>query len=111
MAVPRMGVGQHTAMTLAMVIHELATNSVKYGALSSAEGCLDVSCHTDGDHLDLVWAETGGPEVIETPELHGFGSRLIARSVESQLGGRLSYDWQQSGAVITVRMQQSRLSN
>jgi len=110
-AVPRMGVGQHAAMTLAMVIHELATNSVKYGALSCAEGCLDVSCHADGDNLDLVWAETGGPEVSGSPELGGFGSRLISRSVESQLGGRLSYDWQSSGAVITVRMQQSRLAH
>ena len=110
-SVPRMGVGQHTAMTLAMVIHELATNSVKYGALSCAEGFLDVTCHTDGGNIDLVWAETGGPEVSALPELIGFGSRLIARSVESQLGGRLSYDWQSSGAVITVRMQQSRLSH
>jgi two-component sensor histidine kinase len=110
-AVPRMGVGQRTAMTLAMVVHELATNSVKYGALSCAEGFLDVSCRTDGDHLDLVWAETGGPAVAGTPELSGFGSRLVARSVASQLGGELSYDWQESGVVVTVRMQQSRLAD
>jgi len=110
-SVPRMGVGQHTAMTLAMVIHELATNSVKYGALSCAEGFLDVTCHTDGGNIDLVWAETGGPEVSALPDLVGYGSRLIAQSVESQLGGRLSYDWQSSGAVITVRMKQSRLSH
>jgi two-component sensor histidine kinase len=41
----------------------------------------------------------------------GYGSRLIARSVASQLGGELTYDWQQSGAVVTVRMQQARLSD
>ncbi len=110
-AVPRMGVGQRTAMTLAMVVHELATNSVKYGALSRQEGFLDVSCSTDGDHLDLVWAETGGPPVTAAPTLHGFGSTLIARSVASQLGGSLSYDWQQTGAVITVRMRQARLAD
>lgn len=109
-AVPRMGIGQRTAMTLAMVVHELATNSVKYGALSCAEGVLDVSCRTDGDHLDLVWAETGGPPISTVPELTGFGSSLIARSVTSHLGGPLTYDWQESGVVVTVRMQQSRLS-
>lgn len=108
-AVPRMGIGQRTAMTLAMVVHELATNSVKYGALSCAEGVLDVSCRTDGDYLDLVWAETGGPLITATPELSGFGSRLISRSVASQLGGPLSYDWQESGAVVTVRMRKDRL--
>lgn len=109
-AVPRMGVGQRTAVTLAMVVHELATNSVKYGARSSTEGMLDVSCSTDGDYLDLVWAETGGPPITAKAELGGFGSRLVARSVTSQLGGQLIYDWQESGAVVTVRMQQARLA-
>lgn len=110
-AVPRMGIGQRTAMTLAMVVHELATNSVKYGSLSCPEGVLDVSSRTDGDHLDLIWAETGGPPVTETPELTGFGSRMISRSVASQLGGALTYDWQESGVVVTVRMQQSKLTD
>lgn len=110
-AVPRMGVGPRAAIALAMVVHELATNSVKYGALSCAEGVLDVSCRTDGDYLDLIWAETGGPAITKVPELTGFGSRLIARSVTSQLGGTLSYDWQETGAVATVRMQQSQLTN
>jgi two-component sensor histidine kinase len=110
-AVPRMGIGQRTAMTLAMVVHELATNSVKYGALSCPEGFLDVSCRTDEDHLDLIWAETGGPAIPDRPDLTGFGSRLIARSVASQLGGSLTYDWKQSGVVVTVRMQHSRLTD
>ncbi len=110
-AVPRMGVGHKTAMTLAMVAHELATNSVKYGALSSSAGMLDVSGNTDGEYLDLVWTETGGPPLTEVPVLTGFGNRLIQRSVTSQLGGSLTYDWQDSGAVVTVRMQQARLTH
>jgi two-component sensor histidine kinase len=60
-AVPRMGVGERAATTLAMVIHELATNSVKHGALSVHEGTLDVSGTSDDTHLTLVWAEDGGP--------------------------------------------------
>jgi two-component sensor histidine kinase len=107
---PRMGVGERTATTLAMVVHELATNSVKYGALSCAEGFLDVSSRSDGDNIDLIWAETGGPLIVKHPELTGFGSRLVARSVANQLGGELNYDWQESGLVVTVRMRQDRLA-
>jgi two-component sensor histidine kinase len=108
-AVPRMGIGERTASTLAMVIHELATNSVKYGALSCAEGFLDVSSRTDEDRLYLIWAETGGPPIVSHPELSGFGSRLIARTVSSQLGGDLAYDWQESGLVVTIAMRLDQL--
>lgn len=110
-AVARMGVGERTATALAMVIHELATNSVKYGSLSCESGFLDVSSKTDGDHICVIWAETGGPSITEKPVLKGFGSQLIARSVSGQLGGELVYDWQQSGLVVTVRMHQARLAN
>ena len=109
--VARMGVGEGTASTLAMVVHELATNSVKYGALSCATGLLDISSQHDDDHLCLIWAESGGPAITEEPELKGFGSRLIARSVAGQLGGELVYDWQESGLVVTVRMRQDRLAD
>lgn len=109
-AVPRMGIGERTASTLAMVIHELATNSVKYGALSCTEGFLDISSRTDDDRVYLVWAETGGPLVVGHPELTGFGSRLIARTVSSQLGGELTYDWQESGLVVTIAMRLQRLA-
>lgn len=109
-AVARMGVGERTATALAMVIHELATNSVKYGALSCASGFLDVSSKLEEDHICLIWAETGGPAIDEEPVLKGFGSRLTARSVSGQLGGELIYDWQESGLVVTVRMRQDRLA-
>lgn len=110
-AVARMGVGERTATALAMVIHELATNSVKYGSLSCESGFLDVSSKTDGDHICVIWAETGGPAITEKPVLKGFGSRLIARTVSGQLGGELVYDWQESGLVVTVRMHQARLAS
>lgn len=109
-AVPRMGIGERTASALAMVVHELATNSVKYGALSSGEGSLDISSRTDADDLCLVWAETGGPRITNQPELTGFGSRLVARSVANELGGELHYDWQESGLVVAIRMRESRLA-
>ena len=109
-AVPRMGIGEQTASTLAMVIHELATNSVKYGALSCVEGFLDVSSRSDNGTLYIIWAETGGPPVIGQPELTGFGSQLIARTVAGQLDGKLSHDWQESGLVVTIAMPESRLA-
>lgn len=109
-AVARMGVGELTATALAMIIHELATNSVKYGALSCASGSLDVSSILDGDDICVVWAETGGPPIDEVPVLKGYGSRLTARSVSGHLGGQLNYDWQKSGLVVTVRMRQDRLA-
>ncbi|UUR08891.1 sensor histidine kinase [Sphingomonas glaciei] len=108
-AVPRMGVGQATATTLAMVMHELATNSVKHGALSAAEGQLDVTGRSDGNEVILTWAETGGPSVFASPDMTGFGSRMIQRSVSSQLAGSLSYDWQCTGLVATLVMHADRM--
>jgi two-component sensor histidine kinase len=108
-AVPRMGVGEKTATTLAMVVHELATNSVKHGALSTDTGTLDLSGKTEGDQVHLIWSETGGPEIDHVPEMEGFGSRMILRSVAAQLAGSLSYDWQPSGLVATLMMRKDRM--
>ncbi len=105
-AVPRMGVGESTATTLAMVVHELATNSVKHGALSVRAGTLDISSTADESSLCLVWAETGGPVVEKPAEMLGFGSKMISR----QLAGAISYDWQPSGLVVTLRMRKDRLA-
>lgn len=109
-AVPRMGVGEGTATTLAMVIHELATNSVKHGALSADEGTLEVSSTTDESDVLITWAETGGPPIHGVPEMHGFGSKMISRSMAQQFKGALSYDWQLTGLVVTLRMRKDRLA-
>lgn len=109
-AVPRMGVGERTATTLALVIHEMATNSVKHGALSSGAGVLDVSSTTDENDVFVVWAETGGPAISGPPIMLGFGSKLIARSIAHDLAGNLSYDWKETGLVTTLRMRKDRLA-
>ena len=108
-SVARMGVGERAATALAMIIHELATNSVKYGSLSSDTGFLDVSSEMDRDCILVTWTETGGPPISEARALKGFGSKLIARSVSGQLGGQLEYDWQESGLVVIIRMRKDRL--
>lgn len=104
-----MGVGEKTATTLAMVVHELATNSVKHGALSSDTGTLDLSGKTEEGGVHLIWSETGGPQIEHEPEMDGFGSRMVFRSVATQLGGSLSYDWQRSGLVATLIMRKDRM--
>jgi two-component sensor histidine kinase len=110
-AVPRMGVGEGAATALAMVMHELATNSVKHGALSTDAGALDISSSTEDADLLLTWAETGGPPIHEVPVLDGFGSKMIARSLAQQFGGALSYDWRPTGLVATLRMRKDRLAD
>ena len=108
-SVPRMGVGEQAATSLALVIHELATNSLKYGALSSPTGNLDISCATHATDVIIVWTERGGPDV-ETPVGNGgYGSRLV-RSMMAQLGGSIICDWDPAGVIVTLRMVKDRLA-
>lgn len=111
-AVERMGVGEAAATSLALVIHELATNSLKYGALSSGTGTLDVTTATAADGLlELIWMERGGPEVKAPPEPNGFGSKLVHRSVSKQLGGAIEYDWATDGLIVTLRLDRKKLAS
>ena len=109
-AVPRMGVGEKTATTLAMVIHELATNSVKYGCLSAEAGMLDLSSRSDAENVVIVWAESGGPEVKGAPDHLGFGTKYVRQTVARQFQGTIDYDWQPGGLVATLRMGKDLLS-
>jgi two-component sensor histidine kinase len=108
-AVPRMGIGQRSANAFAMILHELATNSAKHGALSSEAGALEITGSMIDDRLELVWAETGGPQVDEMPTLDGFGSKMAGQIIDTELGGAISYDWQQSGLVATITTIADRL--
>lgn len=110
-AVERMGVGETAATSLALVVHELATNSLKYGSLSSEAGTLDVSTRSSGDEINLIWMERGGPIVEAPPETDGYGSKLMQRSISRQLGGMIAHDWSEEGLVVTVQLQRARLSS
>jgi two-component sensor histidine kinase len=109
-AVERMGIGEAAATGLALVIHELATNSLKYGALSLATGTLDLSSTSEGGEVVLTWLERGGPSVVTPAASDGFGSKLMRRSVERQLGGSIAYEWSEGGLIVTIRMDRDRLS-
>jgi two-component sensor histidine kinase len=108
-AVPRMGVGEGAATALALVIHELATNSMKYGALSYETGTLDVSCGSPQDDVTIVWTERGGPTVA-APTDPGFGSSLVARSMSRQLGGSLEHNWDPEGLIVTIKVRSEQLA-
>jgi two-component sensor histidine kinase len=109
-SVPKMSVGERASTPLALVFHELATNSAKYGALSVGSGTLDVSCNANEDDVNVVWTERGGPAVAVPVNDHGFGSKLVQRSLAAELGGTIAFDWAPEGVVVTLRMSKDRLA-
>jgi PAS domain S-box-containing protein len=92
-----------TAQTLALAMHELVTNSAKYGALSTLSGRLSIRWETKGDLLSLAWEETGGPQV-QKPTSRGFGTRSVIASIESQLGGQALFDWRAEGLICRLQV-------
>jgi len=94
---------------LAMVLHELATNAAKYGALSTDAGHIKVTCLQRGDHFELVWTERGGPSA--SPDVvEGFGSKLICATVKGQLGGEIAREWRREGLVVRISVSCARLT-
>ncbi|WP_165842835.1 PAS domain S-box protein [Phenylobacterium deserti] len=102
---PAVRVAPKSALALSMALHELGTNASKYGALSTPEGQVSVTWElipTEGRPLlRLVWREAGGP-TVSPPKRKGFGSRLLERGLASELGGRVSLDFQPQGLVCVI---------
>jgi two-component sensor histidine kinase len=102
---PKVPLSPRLAVVLSMIVHEIATNAAKYGALSNDTGSVALDWEVAGDNgkpqLRLVWTETGGPPVV-TPVRRGFGSRLIERSARDQLGGEATVDFLPRGVVYTL---------
>jgi PAS domain S-box-containing protein len=92
------------ALTMALIFHELATNALKYGALSNSRGKVILAWTYDAASRDLAltWTETGGPPVT-APTRRGFGSRLIERSLRGELKGAATMDYRPEGLVCTMR--------
>ncbi|MEO8667427.1 MAG: sensor histidine kinase [Bauldia sp.] len=90
-------------LPLAMVLNELCTNAVKYGALSNAGGRVEItaSVHDAGSQFQLKWAESGGP-AVKQPTRRSFGTRLIEHSFVSQLGGQAQLAFEPSGLVCVL---------
>lgn len=101
-------VGPQCATALALILHEAATNSAKYGALSSADGRVEVTTTREGDaDFRITWAERGGPKVA-LPERSGFGT-LMADRAALQLGGRLTRAWDAGGMRLDLALPREEL--
>ena len=105
MSGPSVPLSPRFAVVLSMILHEMATNAAKYGALSNDAGTVKLDWQVITEHagpkLRLVWTEAGGPPVV-APVQRGFGSRLIERSARDQLGGEATVDFLPRGVVYTV---------
>lgn len=101
---PRASIPPQTAVTIAMAIHELATNAHKYGALSTPSGGVRVRWDVAGEppELTLTWEEHDGP-LVTPPARRGFGARLLERQLARELGGAVQLDFRPSGLVCTLR--------
>lgn len=98
---PRVPCGEHATNGVALMIHELATNAAKYGALAVPAGRVEIDWRLDGGRLILRWAESGGPRVAQ-PVRTGFGTSLIAMTAERQFHGKIGYDWAPEGLAVTI---------
>jgi PAS domain S-box-containing protein len=97
-----------TAQGLALALHELATNAVKHGALSSMTGKVSLDWRLQPDTLILHWTENGGPHVAP-PSASNFGLKVILASMEQQLGGKAAFDWDPKGLRCVLSIPRSEL--
>jgi PAS domain S-box-containing protein len=97
------------AQSLALALHELATNAAKYGALSCPSGQIDVHWTMQGDDLVIQWTESNGPPVT-TPTARGFGTLIIVAGIEKQLGGKVAFDWDATGLRCALSIPRDTMS-
>ncbi|WP_052715632.1 PAS domain-containing protein [Devosia chinhatensis] len=98
------------ATPMALLVHELATNSAKYGALSQQGGRVSITGRKGEDAYHLQWSEIGGPKVTQPETLGGFGTRLVQLSVEGQMRGKLTRQWNEDGLNVDIELPLDALS-
>jgi PAS domain S-box-containing protein len=98
---PPVPIPPKAAVSLALTVHELTTNAVKYGALSSPSGRVSVGWSVEDGRLRFVWRESGGPAVT-APAKRGFGTRMIERGLAGELDGTATIEFREEGVVCTV---------
>jgi PAS domain S-box-containing protein len=96
--------------TFALILHELATNAAKYGALSVEEGSLRITWECLNDMLELKWEERDGPALNGPPKSEGFGTVISNHSVREQFEGSLSHTWDVKGLSVELSVPMERLS-
>jgi PAS domain S-box-containing protein len=94
----------------ALLLHELATNATKYGALSASAGVVQIDCSSKENWIAINWDERGGPPVNGPPDREGFGGSLARKIVENQFRGRYSNEWKPSGLSIRIEIPRENLA-
>ena len=97
-------IGVHTATGLSLVFHELATNAIKYGSLSSLKGGIDIDWAQEDDVLRISWREHGGPPINDPPTRRGFGSLMTERVAKAQLDADVEHGWRREGLEVVLRV-------
>ena len=93
---PRVALSAEAVQSFAMALHELATNAVKHGSLSSTNGTVSVTWHVADGELRADWQESGGPTVVQ-PTRIGMGTGVIERCIRGRLGGEVAFEWASDG--------------
>jgi PAS domain S-box-containing protein len=107
---PHLMLEPDTGQSIAVVLHELATNAVKYGALSVSTGNVRVEwSQAANNRLAIRWTETGGPPV-KAPSRQGFGTRVIDQMIRSQLKGEIRFDWRRDGLACEIGIPREALA-
>jgi PAS domain S-box-containing protein len=106
---PELVLEPRAAQAIAMVLHELATNAVKYGALSVPAGRLRVEWSRGEAQLTIRWSETDGPDV-KSPARQGFGTRVVGSVIKTELAGEIRFDWNPEGLNCEITIPLDRLA-
>jgi PAS domain S-box-containing protein len=104
-------IGERAVTNLSLLLHELATNAAKYGALSMPSGSIDVSSTLQAGRLVFVWTESGAPRLRPATHRDGFGTILIQGAIREQLAGEVEHRWEPGGLVVRVSIPYDRLGH
>lgn len=102
-------IDDRSATPIALVFHELATNSAKYGALSSELGTVAITIGARQNAIALSWIEADGPEISSEPETTGFGTKLVQLAITQQLAGSITRLWDRTGLRVNMEIAADRL--
>jgi PAS domain S-box-containing protein len=107
---PDIPLAEKSTTSLALVLHELATNAVKSGTLSTAKGLVRIESSVEDGQFLMTWEEQNGPRLNGPPDHEGFGSLLARRIVTGQFAGQLSHDWKPTGLIVRLSAPMERFA-